>query len=167
MQAAHDLDQIGMKIWSPNFIGSCLTIFTDTVVHFQAIFFNQFLDTGWMNPTVLQEGLHGHPSNFPANRIKTREHNHFWRVINDDINTCQTFKGPNIAAFTPDNPPLHGIIWQVNRGHCLLSHILARNPLHGLGQKVFGCLVRPLFDFPLRLFDATGHFVSELISGFC
>ena len=118
-----------------------------------------------MDPTILEKSFHGHPSNLTANWIETWKSNHFRRIINDNINPCQAFKGSNIAAFTSDNPSLHTVIRKMNRWIGLFSHIVTSNPLHSLNQDILGHLVRALFDILLRCPNTSRNLLGQLVLG--
>ena len=70
LQPSHDFHQIWMEVWRTNFIGSRLTVFTNTIVNFLTVLLNQLFDAGWMDATIFEKALHCHTGNFTTNRIK-------------------------------------------------------------------------------------------------
>ena len=94
-------------------VKECLfTFFVDLLLDFACNLLNDFLDAGWMNASVDDETFKSNACDFLAYRIKTRDYDCFWSIIDDDVYACKCLEGTDVAAFATDDASLHFITWK-------------------------------------------------------
>ena len=70
------------------FQSSVLPLFPNHGFYFFLCFLHHFFNTSRMDTTILNQGLESHTCNFTTNGIETRKDNHFWSIVNNNVNTC-------------------------------------------------------------------------------
>ena len=70
-----------------------------------------------------------------------------WRVVDDEVDARVQLQGPDVAAFAPDDAPLHVVRGQVDDRHRRLHGVVRGQTLDGGGQHFLGLLVSGLARF--------------------
>src|SRR5262245_33392514 len=96
-----------MEILNPNLESRGLTFFLQGIGHLFLDLFHHVLDPAWMDAAVGQQTLQCQPGNLTADRVKARNNDSFWRIVNNEVDTCGSFKGANITPFTTNDPAFH------------------------------------------------------------
>ena len=84
-----------------------------------------------MNAAVLNEPTHGFPSNFPSDRIKSREDHGSRGVIDQDCHARRSLERAYVAAFATDDAALDVIAGQCDRGSGRIKRVFAGKALDG------------------------------------
>ena len=112
------------------------------------------LDSCRMNTPVGDQVHEGQPGGFPSHRVKAAEQHRLRGVVHHHVDSGDLLEGPDVAALTPDDPPLHLVAGKVDAGNHRLAGLLCRAPLDGGHDYRPGPLVR----FLLRgLLDVPGQ----------
>ena len=91
---------------------SLLACFFDLLFDLFLCFFNHFLDTGRMDTTVVDQFFQSNAGNLTAYGVKTGNNYRLRRIVNDQVNTGQSFQCPDISALTANDTAFHFIIRQ-------------------------------------------------------
>src|SRR5579859_1578762 len=84
----------------------------DDLIDFLPGLRDEFLDTRWVDATVLHELDQRHAGNFASYWIETRKRHGFRRVIDDEIDARGILERTDVAPFSTDDPRLHLLVWQ-------------------------------------------------------
>gem|GEM_PF-5644424 len=98
-----------------------------------------------MDAAVLNEGREGLPGDFPADGIKPAEEDGVRGLVDEQGNPGHRFKGADVAALAPDDPPLHLLVGNGQGGRGLLAERAGRDPLHGGEEGQLGPLLQLVF----------------------
>ena len=67
-----------------------------------------------VNPAINNQFFQCNPRDFPANWVKRGDCNGLRRVIDDEVDASDGFKGTDITALAANNPAFHLVIGQGN-----------------------------------------------------
>ena len=150
--AAQQLNQLRMQAMDAGLQNGTFTFLLDDLFHLAAALFDHFFDAGRMNPSVNNQLFQCQACNFTANRIKAGQRDCLRRIINNEINTGQSFQCADIAAFTANDTALHLIIRQRDNGNGCFCHMVCGTALDCGGNDLTGIFFRfilgLLLDFP-------------------
>ncbi|GAA3422207.1 hypothetical protein GCM10018952_71490 [Streptosporangium vulgare] len=91
------------------------------------------LDALRMDAAVEDELLQGEPPGLAADRVEARQQHGFRRVVDDQVDAGGRLEGPDVAALTADDAPLHLVTGQVQDAHHGLGGLLGGHPLEPPG----------------------------------
>ena len=120
--------------------GCAFTGLLDGGFHFAAGFFNHFLDSGGMNPSVGDEFFQSQTGNFTADGIEAGDANGFGRIVNDEVCAGEGFDGADVPSFTTDDASLHFLAGQVDDGDGDFGYMVCGTSLDGKSDD-FACLI--------------------------
>ena len=117
-----------------------------------------FFDPSRVDAPVQNQLFHGNLRDRAADGVEPRQDDRFGRVVDRDVHSRGHFKGPDISALTPDNPPLHLVGRQAYDRNGGLDGMVRGQSLNRSGDDFPGFIVRPdecvVADFlqpPLRI----------------
>src|SRR5205807_2214114 len=94
-------------------------------------FFHDVFDTSWMDATISQQTLQRQPCDLSANRVKARDNDCFWGIVNDEVDTCSRFEGTNITPFPANDAALHLLARQRHDRDRAFHHVVSSKALNG------------------------------------
>src|SRR5579863_4821751 len=89
---------------------------THNDIHLLPGFSDNLFNTCWMNTPIKNKLGECDACYLASYWNEAREHNSFWSIVDDQINTRGRFQGTNVASFTSDDAPLHLVIRQLYDG---------------------------------------------------
>jgi len=113
-QTAEQFDDFRMDSDHARFKDSSFTFCLDGGIHFFTGFVDHLFNPGWMNTAVDDQFFQSDPGNFAPDRVKAGQNHSFRRVVDDQVNTCHGFDGPDIASFSTDDAAFHFVTGQSN-----------------------------------------------------
>ena len=147
-------DKLGVDAVHAGVEGGLLAHFADLHVEFLLAFVHHVLDAGGVDSAVLNEALQRHFRHLPAQGAVGGEDDGFRRVVDDQIHACGCFQRADVAAFAPDDPPLHVFAGQGDGRDGVLAHIVASVALNAGGDDFLGLSVG---CFPRFGLNKPGH----------
>src|SRR5919201_1284188 len=143
---AEQPDQLRVESRDPGLEHCLLTFFADSSLDVASRLGHHLLDAGRVNPAVDEQMVEGDPGDFPANRVEAAQDDGLRSVVDDEVHSGGVLQGPDVTAFTPDDPPLHLVAGYGDYGDGGLSGLLGSDPLHGSHQDVPGAFVAFFLD---------------------
>ena len=136
--------------------------------------YNHLFDTGLCDLAARHQFHHRHAGDFPADRIKTGDHDGLRRIIHHDFHFAGRFKGPYIPAVLTDNTRFDLIIRQWHHGYAGLRRLIDGTSVDREGDDFLRFPIRigprrfhDLPDFKFRLLPhVADHFIIQLLFGF-
>ena len=138
---------------------SLLACFFDLLFDLFLCFFNHFLDTGRMDTTVVDQFFQSNAGNLTAYGVKTGNNYRLRRIVNDQVNTGQSFQCPDISALTANDTAFHFIIRQGYYRNSSFCYVVGRTTLNRQRNDLSGLLVCFLFRLLLQIFNEHCGFV--------
>ena len=117
LQTAERLDEFRIHAANAAFHDSLFTGFTDRFIHFFLRLRNDFFDAGRMDTAILDKTFQRKTRDFTADRIKARQDDGLWGIIDDKIDAGQRFDGTDISAFTTNDASLHLFVRKSHDGN--------------------------------------------------
>ena len=87
------------------------------------------LDPGRVDPAVRDELLQRQPTDLAADRVEAAEQHRLGGVVDDQVDPGDLLEGPDVAALPADDPALHVVAGQRDRGDHRLGGLLRGDPL--------------------------------------
>src|SRR5919204_2654527 len=143
---AEQTDQLRVESSDPSLEHCLLALFTDSGLDVASCLGHHLLDAGRVNPAVDEQMVEGDPGDFPANRVEAAQDDGLRSVVDDEVHAGGVLQGPDVTAFTPDDPPLHLVAGYGDYGDGGFSGLLGSDPLHSGHQDVPGAFVAFFLD---------------------
>ena len=116
--------------------------------------FYYFLYAGRMDPAVHDQPLQRESGHFAAHGIKAAQRDGLRCVVDDEINSGECFKSPDVAAFAPDDTSLHLIGGKVYDADDHVGGKFNAAALDGCRDDLLSLAVRLAFRAFFKLFEA-------------
>ena len=84
-----------------------------------------------MDPAVGDQRLQRPPGDLAADRIEAGDDDRVRRVVDDDVHAGRQLERADVPPLAADDPPLHLVVGQRDRGHGGLRRVLGRDALDG------------------------------------
>ena len=143
--------------------GRSFSIFYDFVIDIFSGFIHNFLNTGRVNSSILNQSMERKSGNFSPDRVKTRNNYGLWGIINYQLNPGCSFNGSDVSTFPSNDFTLDVVTFEVKNRNTIFNGLLMRSSLNG-GQnnfpRFFGC---SKFCFFHHVFDVGCSFCTGLI----
>ena len=161
--AAEQLDNFGVQVMNAGFQHGAFAFGFDCCIDFALSFGNHFLDSGRVNPPVLNQLFKGKPCNFTANGIKTGYGNGFRCVINNQIAPGKSFDAADVTSFTADDAAFHLIVGERNNRNGDFAGMVSSAALDRCRDNLFGEFICIIFHLLFNFLDLHGHFMRTVI----
>ena len=116
LQSAQQTDDGRGDALNTGFKNGGFALLKEFIFNFLADLFGKFFDAGGVDPAVADQALHQAARHLFADRVKTADDHRFGGVVNKDTHTGDSLNGADIASFAADDPALHFIVGQGDRG---------------------------------------------------
>ena len=137
--------------------------FPDPILHVVAGLGHHLFDPGRMDPAIDQQMIEGHPRHLAADRVEATQNDSLRCVVDDQVDPGRVFEGPNVAALSTDDAPLHLVAGDCHHRHRGLCGLFGGNPLHRGHQDVARALFAFLFDDLLAFADFLRDLLIEFL----
>ena len=162
-QAAEDLHELVADLSAVRFEHRLLTRLPDVLVELDLGEVVHLLDARRMDAAVLDQLQQRHSRDLPANAVERREHDRVGRVVDDEVDAREMFERADVAALTPDDPPLHVVRRELDERDSRLRGRARRDPLQRVGDQVPRPALRLGLSFLLHLAHAARELVTHLL----
>ena len=163
VEPAEVLHEVRMECPDANLVDRGLAGFLHRLVDLGPRAPDRFLDARRMDPAVDQEALEGPLRDLAPDRVETRDDHGLRRVVDDDVDPGEGLQRADVAALSADDPALHVVARERDRGHRVLRGVLRRVPLEGHRDDRPGLLVGPFAGLDLVLADLAVRDVPHLL----
>ena len=103
---------------------------------------NRFFDARGMNTPVGNKFFQSQARNLAANGVKTRQNDHFGRIVNNKLDTRGIFQRPYISAFAPYYSRLHIVAGNGHNRNGYFRSVVGGATLNGERNKLFRFVLR-------------------------
>ena len=127
---AHHLNQFGMQPVDSQVNHRTFADLNDFVLNIFAGFRHNFLNPGGVNPAILYQAVKRQTRNFAADRVKARNNDGLWCIINDDFDAGSGFEGPDVPAFTANDFAFNVVRFDVEDRYAVFNRVFGGGPLN-------------------------------------
>ena len=131
-----------MKIEYARFESCVVARFFNLIIELLAGFLNNFFYARGMNTPVGNKFFQSQARNLAANGVKTRQNDHFGRIVNNKLDTRGIFQRPYISAFAPYYSRLHIVAGNGHNRNGYFRSVVGGATLNGERNKLFRFVLR-------------------------
>jgi len=111
------------------------------------------LDSGGMDPSILEQLLERHAGDLPADAVEPRQDDRSRRVVDDEVDPGEVLERTDVPTLSADDPALHVVRRQLHDRHRGLCGVSGGKPLHADRQDVAHPTLCVAFGLVLDLAD--------------
>lgn len=112
---AYNADQFWMQTMNTEVNGCTFTCLNNLVFKLLLNLGNNLLYAGGVYTSVSNKLMQSKTANLTTNRIKSRYYDSLGCIINNNLNTCGSFKSTDVTSFTSDDTTLNLVV--INMEH--------------------------------------------------
>ena len=132
---------------------SLFACFLNFLLNFFLCFFNHFFDTGRMNTTIVNQFFQSNAGNFTTNRIKAGNNNSFRSIVDNQVDTGQSFQSADVTTFTTDNTAFHFIIGQTYNRNSSFCNMVSGTTLDSQRNNLASFLISLILCLLLQILN--------------
>ena len=139
-----------------------LAVLDDAVLDVVADLFGQLFDTCRVDSAVVQELLQGLACDCSTDGVEAGNDHDAGRIVDDDVDTGRRFEGTDVAALSADDPALHVITRDGDRGHRVVRAMFGCVSLDRLQRDLQGVVLGLFLGLVGDLLDQLACLVLDL-----
>ena len=163
LQAADQLDQIGMQAVDTKVHHSLFALALHLNFQFAAALIHGFLNAGRVDTAIGDQALQGHAGHFTAGLVKAGKGDGFRRIINNEVTASGSFQSADVAALAANDAALHLVRGQRHHADGGFTGGIGCAAGNGLADQLTGDGITFVLHVSLIGADLHGLFVGQLI----
>jgi len=133
-----------VEVRNPHLQGDRLAVGEEPLLHFALYLGHHLLDSGGVDPSILDETLQGLAGDLSPDGLEAGEDDCLRRVVHDQVDASGLLEGADVAPLAADDPALHLVRRQIDDRDGALDHMVGRDALDGHRDDPPGALLAAL-----------------------